>query len=347
MTTDNVDRFDPRDKKICLNDIPIPEPKPHEILVKVACASLCHTDTMWFDPNEALQLSTEAKPVTLGHEASGTVVGVGPAVKDFKISDPVGFLCTEGSCFECRACKEVHNFWCEKGQQSFAGFGQDGYFQEYVAVNAKNAMVLPDGLSPSDAAPLFCAGVTAYHGIDDLQLPAGSWVAVVGCGGLGHLGIKYAKAMGYKVIGVDITDAAIEEAKASGAEHAFNTTADNDYAKKIVDITGGGVDAAVNFTASGQSYADTPQLIRTGGIFMAVGIPKDPVPINIFHIAMGKFQLRGSNNGTCYNMRAAIEFSAKYGIKPTIEYHTLEQLPDMVDKMLSHKARGRMAVRFD
>jgi propanol-preferring alcohol dehydrogenase len=131
-----------------------------------------------------------------------------------------------------------------------AGFSCDGYFQEYAAVDYRNTMVLPEGLSPDEAAPLFCAGVTAYHAINDLKLEKGKWVAVIGCGGLGHLGIQYAKAMGYRVIGLDVAEGALEEATHSGAEHVFNSMTDKEYVAKILEITKGGVDAAVNFTAS-------------------------------------------------------------------------------------------------
>ena len=130
------------------------------------------------------------------------------------------------------------------------GFSVDGYFQEYVVVDARTAMVLPKELDPKTAAPLFCAGVTAFHGIQDCELEPGQWVGVIGCGGLGHLGVQYAKAMGLKVIGLDISDIQLETATASGADYVFNSLTDKDYVKKILELTGGGVHAAVNFTAS-------------------------------------------------------------------------------------------------
>lgn len=232
------------------------------------------------------------------------------------------------------------------------GFGVDGYFAEYAVVDYRNAMILPEELDPVAAAPLFCAGVTAFHAIDDLKLPAGSWVAVIGCGGLGHLGIQYARANGYHVIGLDVAPAALEEATKSGAKYAFDTSAattddGRGYVERILDITGGGVDAAVNFTASKKAYAAMPAIIRPGrGILMAVGIPAEPIEINVFDLALCRYRVMGSNNGQCYNMRPAIEFSAKHKITSSIEYFPLEDLPIMVEKMVSHKARGRMAVKF-
>ncbi|KAH8675917.1 chaperonin 10-like protein [Xylariales sp. PMI_506] len=344
-TTMRAQQFDAKDRKVHLNEIPIPEPEPHQVLVKILCASLCHSDAMLFAPNESLAY-TDAKPVTMGHEATGLVVRTGSEVTEFKEGDPVGFICAEKACFECDPCRNVHNLWCVKGEQQMAGFGCDGYFQEYAAVDARNMMILPEGISATEGAPLFCAGVTAFHAIDDLQLPAGSWVAVIGCGGLGHLGIQYARAMGYRVIGVDVAAAALEEARASGAERVFDSLADPGYAAEILRVTEGGVHAAVNFTASKRAYDAMPAIIRPTGILMAVGIPVEPISVNVFDIALGKYKLMGSNNGTCYNMRSAIEFSAKHGIKPHIEYFELEQLPEMIEKMTSHKARGRMAVKF-
>ena len=113
------------------------------------------------------------------------------------------------------------------------------------------------------------------------------------------MGIQYAKAMGYKVIGIDITESALEEAKNSGADHVFNSLADKEYQKKITDLTGGGVHAAVNFTASKKSYDDCPAIVKAGeGIIMVVGIPRQPLEFNALDIALGRFRIKGSNNGS-------------------------------------------------
>ncbi|CAA9957176.1 Alcohol dehydrogenase [Pyrenophora teres f. maculata] len=347
--TMRAQQYDARDNKLHLNEVPIPQPREHEILVKIGCASLCHSDVMHFEPNDQ-GLILGKNPVTIGHEGTGRVVatGSGDVAKKFKEGDAVGFICAVDCCFECYACKNVHNSWCATGQTKMQGFSADGYFAEYAVVDAREAMVLPENLDPRESAPLFCAGVTAYHGIADCELPSGSWVAVIGCGGLGHMGIQYAKAMGYKVIGIDITDAAIEEAKSCGADHTFNSMTDKEYKKKIKDLTGGGVHAAVNFTASKKSYDDCPAIVKAGeGIIMVVGIPQQPLEFNGLDVALGRYRIKGSNNGTCYNMREAIEFSAKHGIKPHMTKFELEDVPKMVDLMIGHKAKGRMGVVFD
>ncbi|KAF2478035.1 GroES-like protein [Lindgomyces ingoldianus] len=345
-TTMKAQQYDARDNKLYLNEVPIPEPQPHEVLVKVACASLCHSDIMLFEPNDQ-GLILGKNPVTIGHEATGVVVstGSGEVARKFKTGDNVGFICAVECCFECEQCRKVHNAYCAKGTTKMQGFTLDGYFQEYVCVDARATMILPPELDVKTAAPLFCAGVTAFHGVEDCGLQPGQWMAIIGCGGLGHLGVQYAKAMGYKVIGLDIADQALEEAKNCGADHVFNSMTDKDWQKKVLEITGGGVDAAVNFTASKKAYDDTPAIIKPGlGLLMIVGIPRQPLELNALDIALGRYRVKGSNNGTCYNMRPAIEFSAKHNIKPHLTLYKLEELPKMIDLMAT---QGRMGVVFD
>ncbi|KAE9983120.1 hypothetical protein EG327_005617 [Venturia inaequalis] len=345
-TTQKAMQYDGADNKVHLNEIPIPSPGPGKILVKIACASLCHSDIMLFEPNDQ-GLLLGNKPVTMGHEASGTVVELGEGVTDFQISDAVGFLPAMDCCFECEPCRKTHNAWCEKGC-TMQGFAADGYFQEYAVVEARGAMILPEGIDLVEAAPLFCAGVTAYHGVEDAGCEPGDWMAIIGCGGLGHLGIQYAKAMQLKVIAIDLSDTQLEEAKICGADHTFNPLTDKDYVASILSITGGGVKAAVNFTASKKSYDDMPQIIKPGvGTIMVVGIPQKPLEFNALDIALGRYRVKGSNNGHCYNMKEAIEFSAKHGIKPHLTYFGLEQLPEMIEIMRSNKTKGRLGVRFD
>ncbi|KAF2424496.1 GroES-like protein [Tothia fuscella] len=344
--TQRAMQYDRRDNKAHLNEIPVPSPGQNQLLVKIACASLCHSDVMLFEPNDQ-GLITGQNPVTMGHEGSGTVVALGDGAKGFKVGDAVGFLPALDCCFECEPCKKTHNAWCEKGCQ-MQGFSKDGYFQEYVVVEARGAMVLPEGIDVKEAAPLFCAGVTSYHGVDDCELEPGEWMAIVGCGGLGHLGVQYAKAKQLKVIGIDVSDDSLEAAKKCGADHTFNPVTDKDYVKKVLEITGGGVKAAVNFTAAKQSYDAMPAIIKPGiGTYMIVGIPQKPLELNALDVALQRYKVKGSSNGMSYNMAPAIEFSAKHNIKAHLTFFKLEQLSEMIDIMHAGKTKGRLAVQFD
>jgi D-arabinose 1-dehydrogenase-like Zn-dependent alcohol dehydrogenase len=142
--------------------------------------------------------------------------------------------------------------------------------------------------------------------------------------------------MGYKVIALDIIDGQLEEAKDCGADYTFNTITDKNYVESVQKLTGGGVDAAVNFTASKRAYDDTHKIIRPGtGLLMVVGIPQQALVLNAFDIAMSRFKIKGSNNGTPANMRPAIDFSAKHNIKPHLTLFTLEEVPKMIQLMVS------------
>lgn len=174
---------------ISVNEVPLPVPSKDQLLIKIAAASLCHSDMMLLEPNDTGLILGDGKPVTIGHEATGTILSVPESCTDptLKVGAKVGFLCPEGVCYECEGC-QIHNSWCKNGTPIMSGFGRDGFFQEYVVTNWRNAIVLPDALDIYYAAPLFCAGVTSWQGVIKSEIKPGQWMAVVGCGGLGHLG---------------------------------------------------------------------------------------------------------------------------------------------------------------
>jgi len=160
-------------------------------------------------------------------------------------------------------------------------------------------------------------------------------------------GIQYAKKLGYKVIGIDLVDTQLDEAKAQGADHVFNPVTDKDYVAKIKEITNGGCHAAVNFTASKRAYEQSPALLRINGILMVVGIPNGPLSFMPMDVAMGKYRIGSGNNGTPQMLGPCIDFSAKHDIKAHITNYKIEQIQEMIDAMHEGKARGRMAVRWD
>jgi D-arabinose 1-dehydrogenase-like Zn-dependent alcohol dehydrogenase len=135
-------------------------------------------------------------PVTLGHEGVGHIETISSDAKDkgFQVGDAIGFNYFIDCCFECDACM-VHNLWCETGKSKLQGFVVDGFFAEYAVVDYQNAVLLPKSLEMSKSAPLFCAGITAFHSVDSCELKEGEWLAIIGCGGLGQYAIQYAKAV--------------------------------------------------------------------------------------------------------------------------------------------------------
>ncbi|KAK0778937.1 hypothetical protein LTR75_015492 [Friedmanniomyces endolithicus] len=364
-------QFHPKDKSVHINEIPvrtahtptpstitdtkacsqIPTIKPDEILVKVRAASLCHSDLMLFEPNEQGLVLGEGDPFTMGHEACGTVVEVGGEAKGFKKGDKLGWLPIVDCCFDCEEC-QIHNLYCERGESKVQGMTVDGYFQEYCAIKWRNAVRIPDDMDLDTCAPLFCAGCTAFNAVTDTlaELPGepnSTWVAVIGCGGLGHLAIQYLKAYGYRVVGIDLSADALTEATASGADHVFNLKIDVDYIKRVREITGKGCHAAINVTNSVPAYSSTPQLLRMNGVLMVTGIPQGPLQFQAMDISMNRIRVRGSNNGTTPRLEKCVEFSHEHGIRPRVTQFRLDEFEEMLKLMESGKPKGRLGVLFD
>jgi D-arabinose 1-dehydrogenase-like Zn-dependent alcohol dehydrogenase len=190
--TQRAAQFSPKTNSISVNTIPIPKPTKDQLLIKVASASLCHSDLMLFEPNETGLMLGDGRSITIGHEATGVILFVPESCTDssLKVGTKIGFLCPEDVCYECPGC-QIHNSWCKNGKTIMSGFGRDGFFQEYVTSHWRNAIVLPDELDLYEAAPLFCAGVTSWQGVTEAKINLGEWMAIVGCGGLGHLGLSF------------------------------------------------------------------------------------------------------------------------------------------------------------
>ncbi|KAK3649601.1 hypothetical protein LTR56_006784 [Elasticomyces elasticus] len=309
-TKQRAAQFDPKDKSVRINEIPVPDIKSDEILVKVRAASLCHSDLMLFEANEAGLTLGEGGPFTMGHEACGTVVKVGVEVKGFKEGEKLGWLPIVDCCFDCEEC-QIHNLYCERGESKVQGMTVDDTLSEL----------------PGD--------------------PSSTWVAVVGCGGLGHLAIKYLKAYGYRIIGIDLSPDALAEAKASGADHAFNPKTDSDYIQQVREITGKGCHAAINVTNSVPAYSSTVDLLRMNGVLMVTGIPQKPLSFSAMDLSMTRIRVRGSNNGTTPRLEKCVQFSHEHNITPHVTQFKLDEFEDMLKLMESGKHKGRMGVLFD
>ncbi|PGH26441.1 hypothetical protein AJ80_01939 [Polytolypa hystricis UAMH7299] len=334
-------QWDNKLKKAVINDVPIPVAGEGQFLVKIKSASLCHSDLMM-----DMRPDTE-KPVTLGHEGVGYIEKIHPSAegKGFKVGDGIGFLYIIGCCFECTGCL-IHNLHCQKGTQLLQGFTADGFFAEYAVVDWENAIKLPGNLEITRCAPLFCAGITAFHAVDNCELTPGQWLAVVGCGGLGQLGIQYAKAMGFKVLGIDINDDMLEMSTKAGADAVFNSRTNKNHVEEIKKLTGGGVDAAAVFSNADAAYAGTIPVLRLGAVLMVIGLPINPLPLSTYDLVVGKYKIKGDSTSIPQRMGKAIEFSGKHNILPEIEYRKLEEMPQMIADMKSGKVKTRMAVVF-
>jgi len=296
---------------------------------------------------EAFVAVNRPKPVTLGHEGAGWIEKLHATAEDkgFKKGDAVGFLYIINCCFECEGCM-VHNNHCLTMQSHTQGFTFDGFFAEYALVDYHSAVILPKELDVRISSPLFCAGVTAFHCVESCELKPGQWVVIVGCGGLGQMATQYAKAMGYRVIGVDISDDVLEVCKKQGADYVFNSRANKKYVEEVRKLTEGrGADTVAVFSAADAAYRSARSLVKLGGIIMVVGLPEKGVTFDALDIATGTYKVRGDSTGIPQRMPRAIDFTAKNGIRPEIEiYHALDDVPGMIEKMKTGKTTKKMVV---
>ncbi|KAJ9636290.1 hypothetical protein H2199_007965 [Coniosporium tulheliwenetii] len=326
-------QWDVNEKKVVINDVPIPEPSEGQFLVKIKSASLCHSDLM-------MDLRPPSnKPVTMGHEGVGYIEKIHPSAEDkgFKVGDAIGFLYIVGACYECEGCM-VHNLHCQTGKQLLQGFTTDGFFAEYAVVDWQNAIKIPENLEFERCAPLFCAGITAFNAVDSCELKPDQWLAVIGCGGLGQLATQYAKAMGAKVVGLDINDETLDMAKKLGADAVFNSRSNKNYVEELKELTGGG--------QRRRSIRRAPSILRLNGLLMVIGISPKPIQLSTLDLTLGKYRMKADSTGIPQRMPKAIEFTGKHNILPEIEYRKLEDLQAMVDDMEAGRAKTRMAVVF-
>ncbi|KIX06724.1 uncharacterized protein Z518_04700 [Rhinocladiella mackenziei CBS 650.93] len=312
---------------------PIPTLQAGDILIKVAAAGLCHSDLVTLSGQ---QTPKKGYPIIPGHEASGTVEKVGEGVKGFKVGDKVGFLLYYHNCGKCLLCAATP-IACPDG--ILQGFNGDGYFAEYAVVDARSAMLLPEGLDLVESCPLFCAGLTAFHAVDQSELKPDQWIGIVGIGGLGHLAVQYAAKMGLRIAALDIDERKLASAKSLGAEVTFKVK-DPKFIDDLRQITGGGVDVAVCLSGSNAAYDTAASIIKPGGTLMCVGINEGRLPIYSVPLANGLIKVKGASSGfPGPMMEKAIHFSAKHNIVPHVTKYRLDDLPEMVKKAKSVKKR--------
>jgi D-arabinose 1-dehydrogenase-like Zn-dependent alcohol dehydrogenase len=196
-----------------------------------------------------------------------------------------------------------------------------------------------------------CTDFPAFHCVDSCELQPDQWLVVIGCGGLGQLAVQYAKAMGLKVIGIDINDDILATAKSQGADAVFNSRSNPNYieeAKGVMDRgPNKGADAVAVFSAATAAYKSAPPLVKLGGIIMVVGLPVDGVTFDALDIARGTYRIKGDSTGIPRRMKKAIDFTAKHNIKPEIETHkSLDAVNGMVERMKKGELTRRQVVQF-
>ncbi len=320
-------------------DVDLPQPGPGEVLVKVETSGVCHTDL------HAARGDWPVKPqppFIPGHEGYGTVVTLGEGVRDLKVGDKVGNAWLWSACGHCEHCRTGWETLCES--QCNGGYGVNGSFGGFMLVNAAYAPRIPDGVDPLEAAPILCAGVTVYKGLKVTDTRPGQWVAISGVGGLGHVAVQYARAMGLRVVAIDIDEAKLELARTLGAEVVVNGR--GPHAVASVQEATGGVHGVLVTAVSPEPFSQAIGLCRRGGTIVLVGLPPGDFPTPIFDVVLKGLTIRGSIVGTRQDMAEALDFFARGLIHPIVEAVPLEDINEVFDRMEHGQIAGRAVIEF-
>ncbi|WP_231447357.1 alcohol dehydrogenase AdhP [Brevibacterium zhoupengii] len=324
---------------LVVGDNEIPEPGPGQVLVKLVASGVCHTDLHAAHGDWPVKPKV---PLIPGHEGVGTVEKVGPDVTDIKVGQMIGNAWLWSACGTCEHCRQGWETLCE--QQVNGGYGVDGSFGEYMLVDSKFAAIIPEGSDPYEIAPVLCAGVTVYKGLKRTEVKPGQWVVISGIGGLGHIAVQYAVAMGMRVIAVDVADDKLALAKKHGAEITVNAFAEEpaDIIQEKVGGSHGVLVTAVHPKAFGQAISMT----RRGGTIVFNGLPPGDFPAPIFDIVLKGLTIRGSIVGTRQDMVEALEFYAAGKIHPTFSKRPLGDINAIFDEMIHGKIDGRVVIEY-
>ncbi|KYK43645.1 alcohol dehydrogenase AdhP [Bradyrhizobium sp. 191] len=327
-------------KPLVIEDVPVPQPGPGEVLVKVKACGVCHTDL------HAASGDWPVKPVPPfipGHEAAGIVAALGPGVKNLKVGDAVGVAWLHDACMACEYCETGWETLCE--HQHNTGYSVNGGFAEYVIASAAFAAKLPATVDFAAIAPILCAGVTTYKGLKETEAKPGEWVVISGVGGLGHVAIQYAKAMGLKVAAVDIAEDKLALAREAGADLAVDALAAG-AVDKVLAATGGGAHGVLVTAVSTAAFAQALKMVRRKGTVSLVGLPPGEFPTPIFDVVLKRITVRGSIVGTRRDLDEAIAFAADGKVKAEVAKVPLAEINHVFDRMKAGKIEGRMVLDF-
>jgi propanol-preferring alcohol dehydrogenase len=318
----------------------IPEPGRYQILVKTEACGVCHTDLHAADGDWPVKPNL---PFIPGHEGVGTVIAVGEGVKNFSRGDRAGIAWLFSACGECEWCLTGWETLCPSAQ--YGGYLVNGGFAEYFVADARYAAHIPAGLSSVAAAPLLCAGVTVYKGLKETEARPGDWVGIVGVGGLGHLALEYAKAMGLQTIAVDTHNEKLDLALQLGADISLNPTV-VDPAEEIQRRIGGAHGVLIT-APSIPAFRQSVAMTRRGGTCVLVGLPPGEFPLPVFDVVVKRLTIRGSFVGTRADMHEALALAVSHGIAAHIERQSVENINDIFARLRTGSVQGRVVLDFD
>jgi propanol-preferring alcohol dehydrogenase len=327
-------------KPLALREMNIPSLGAGQILVKTEACGVCHTDLHAAHGDWPVKPTL---PFVPGHEAIGLVTAVGSGVTTINEGDRVGVPWLYSACGHCEYCLAAWETVCPQAQ--FGGYTKNGGFAEYLLADPNYVAHIPAGLAAIDAAPLICAGITTYKGIKETEAKAGEWIAISGVGGLGHLAIQYAKAMGLLVCAIDIDDGKLAHAKRVGADLVVNAKA-GDPAAVVKKETGGGTHGVLITAPSLTAFKQGVGMTRKRGTCVLVGLPPGEFPVPLFDVVANCITIRGSFVGTREDMAEALDFAVRGKVKADIELQPLSSINQILDRLEHGDVASRVVLEF-
>jgi alcohol dehydrogenase, propanol-preferring len=325
--------------RVEIRELPVPEPGPGQVLVRMVASGLCHTDIHAAAGDWPVK---PAPPFTPGHEGVGIVEAAGPGAGLHKKGERVAIAWLGSACGHCPYCISGWETLCEFQQNS--GYSIDGAWAEYALADDRYVVTVPDEVSSFEAAPLTCAGVTTFKAVKVSRIQPGETAAVFGVGGLGHLALQYANLFGGKVIGVDIEDAKLDLARQFGADHVVNARS-TDPVQAIQDL--GGADVVISTAASPRSFEQAFGSLRRGGRLVCVGLPADDkMTIPIFDTVLGGKSIIGSIVGTRQDLADVFALHMAGRTRVIAEQRQLEDVNTCVDDVLAGRVPARVVFSF-
>ena len=329
-----VERFS---APLSIQEVPVPLPGPGEVLLELVASGVCHTDLHAADGDWPIKPTL---PFTPGHEGTGIVVALGSSVTRLKEGDRVGLAWLYSACGHCEFCLSGWETLCP--EQKNSGYFVNGSFAQYAVAKADFLGLIPHQLSFVDAAPILCAGVTTYKGLKETGVRAGEWVVISGAGGLGHVAIQYAKAMGMHVAVVELGVEKTRFAKRLGAEIAVDAESQDPPSEIQRQI--GGAHGVLVTAVSTAAVRQAIGMLRRGGTCVLVGIPAGEFPVPIFDVVLHRYTLRGSIVGTRLDLQEALMFAAEGKVKATIETVPLDSVNEVFERLRNGKVNGRVVL---
>lgn len=324
---------------LVIEEVPVKEPAENQVLVKVISSGVCHTDLHACDGDWPVKPKL---PLIPGHEGVGYVVALGKGVQNIREGDIVGVPWLFSACGHCEYCITGWETLCASQQNG--GYSVDGCYAEYVVADARYVARFPAGINFAEMAPITCAGVTVYKGLKETEAKPGEWVAISGIGGLGHLAVQYAKAMGLHVAAIDIAEDKLTLARELGADLTVNPNEQDPgiYLKKET----GGMHGVLVTAVSPAAIVQGISVLRRKGTISLNGLPPGNFELPIFDTVLNRFTIRGSIVGTRKDMQEAISFAVEGKVKARIQYAKLEDINTVFSKLKKGEVEGRIVLEI-